>query len=105
MGQSLGIYKSYVDDVTKRNVKPVIIDGDAVFALLRDAGAKFNEPASYETRYWGERGRRFNLADGRVVEYSQTNTAIGTPLLAIFENAVDYFNYRRPLDAHTYLWR
>jgi hypothetical protein len=106
-GQQHAIYSAYVATTTKNNVEPSTHKGDReVFEILRReiSGFDFYAPYSHATRFWDNDARTkvFKFDDGRIAEYATMNTAMGTPLLAIFENHADWFNYRKPMGRFHY---
>jgi hypothetical protein len=98
------MYAAYKAETEKNNTKPEIISGfEAVAEFMRNN--KFPEkPYSHAPKFWGGPGKVYDLADGRVAELSQTNSAVGTPLLAIFANQTDHLNYRKAMPLNTYLY-
>ena len=106
-GQQMAIYTAYKESTERNNVEPVeVLKGDEnVWSILKAEDVDFHKPYSHTTRYWDNDARTkvFKFADGRIAEYATTNTAIGTPLLAIFANHDDWFNYRRAMGMFHYL--
>lgn len=94
-------YNAYKTETEKNNVTPEIISGFEECYQWRKTNP-IGEVKSHQLRFWTIGAVHF-LADGRVVEVSQTNSAIGTPLLAIFNNQIDYFNYRKAMPLNFYL--
>lgn len=106
-GQQAKIYQAYKEQTERNNVEPTVkIDGDAVWQFIRKNGIDFQNPYSHTTRYWdnGPSTRTFKLADGRVAEYATTNSAMGWPLMVVFDRFDDWFNYRRAMGMFHYLY-
>lgn len=101
MSASATYYNSYKTETEKNNVKPEIISGFEACHQWRKANP-IGKVKSHSMRFW-DTGTVHYLDDGRVVETSQTNSAIGTPLLAIFNNQTDYLNYRSAMPLNFYL--
>lgn len=94
-------YAAYKAETEKNNVKPEIISGFVACFEWRKVNP-IGEVVSRSLKFW-DIGTVHYLEDGRVVESSQTNSAVGTPLLAIFNNKTDYLNYRKAMPLNFYL--
>jgi hypothetical protein len=57
------------------------------------------EPDSRSCKFW-EHGQVFNLTDGRVAEYSQTNCAHSFPIVAVFDTSDEHLSHVRKLPLH-----
>jgi hypothetical protein len=97
-------YNAYKAETEKNNVEPEIIRGFADVAAFERNNNFPEKPYSHAPKFWSGPGCVYHLPDGRVAELSQTNSAVGTPLLAIFANQTDHCNYRRAMPLNTFLY-
>lgn len=104
MSSGAAYYASYKAETEKHNVEPTIISGfKEVWAFVLANHVDTKKPDSRQLRFWSNGGEVYHTIDGRIVELSQTNSAIGTPLLAVFDSRTDYFNYRKAMPLNFYL--
>jgi hypothetical protein len=106
MSQSAAIYDSYKARIEANNVKPEIVKGrEEVWNILQANGCSRETSVSNTTKFWDNdyQGMVFNLADGRVIEYSTDNSAFRIPLIAIFPTKESYDKYQKAMPRYFYM--
>jgi hypothetical protein len=103
-GKQHEIYQNYVKTTTVNNVRPTELEGEAGWAFLKENGVKFDNPSTFTVKFFdgGKGARAWTLCDGRVIEYAPG--AFGRSLFAVFDKAIDWVNYRRPMGRFHYLY-
>lgn len=105
MSQSAAIYDAYKARTEARNVKPEILTYDAAREFMKANGCTRETSVSNTTKFWDNnyQGMVFNLADGRVAEYSTDNSAFRLPLIAVFPSRETYDAYRKAMPRTLYM--